>query len=309
MKTLLLLISLPYLALTSYCQSTETTTAIVNFGWIPDGSGIVFTAIRFQSDRKQPPQAAIYKWDAKTQNIDLLIKDAGNPSISPDGSTMAYSAMTKGFMGNMDIYLYNFQTKTQTPLCIDTLRESSPSWSPNGDKIVYTVVSGVEKGMRHASWDIYTINIKTKEKKQISPSNGHKHFNPVWAPKGNKIVYYLEKGDNRDQIYITDENGSYHTNLTNDTTTHNYYPSWINDEILYTYDPGQQVIINPETREKRMIADFKAFVAAYNSKTKKIAYLTPGSRANPSDLMIYDLTTKTNVTVVSKDQTSKLPLH
>jgi hypothetical protein len=106
----------------------------------------------------------------------------------------------------------------------------------------------------------------------------YKSYDPNWCLDSKKIVYYLEKGDNHDQIWLTDINGSFHTNLTNDTTTHNYFPSWFDERtILYTQNPGALMMMMNDGSNKRKIKDMGADQAKYNAISKQFVYLTTES--------------------------------
>jgi len=72
--------------------------------------------------------------------------------------------------------------------------------------------------------DMCILDLATNKVKQITQSHPHKSYSPVWRPDSKKIVYYFEKGDGHDQVWLTDDEGSFHTNLANDITTHNYFP-------------------------------------------------------------------------------------
>jgi len=65
----------------------------------------------------------------------------------------------------------------------------------------------------------------------------------------------LEKGDSKDQIYLTDSEGSFHKNLTNDNH-HNIYPSWTHDgRIIYTRDKGELMVMNSDGTGKEQFLD------------------------------------------------------
>jgi Tol biopolymer transport system component len=274
---------------------------------MPDGKAIIFSAVRSDKARKLIPEIGIFRVDLITSEVIEIVKNAQGPAIDPAGKRMAYTKlMGPGFQSNSDIYLYDFKTRMEQPLVADTLRESAPSWSPDGKKIVYSVLSNMANGMRFANLDLFVIDLSAGETKQITESSGFKNYNPEWAPSGNKITYYLEKGDNRDQIYLTDENGSFHDNLTADTSTHNFYPSWIGKQILFTRSPGKIFTMDENGGQKSILEGLPAFWAKYNKTTDKIAFLSQGSRTNPSQLMIFDMKTKQSYAPISKETLEKL---
>ncbi|HKC36651.1 MAG TPA: hypothetical protein VKB95_11335 [Chitinophagaceae bacterium] len=284
-------------------------TNVLDIAWMPDGKALCVAVIRSDKARKRTPQFAIFKLDLKTGKTALLIKNASGPGISPDGRKMAYTKRDGPVpLGNTDIYIYDFKTKLEKPIIADSVRESSPSWSPDGKKLVYTVLANLDKGIRYADLNLWVVNIETGEKKEILEANGVgvKMYNPVWAPAGNKIVYYLEKGDGRDQIYITDENGSYQTNLTADTSTHNYYPGWIGNQILYTRSPGKIITMNPDGSQKSIIEKLQTSRAFYNAKTDKIAFSAPFGEQNLPTIKIFDMKTKQVTNVISAEVLNSL---
>ena len=293
-----------FLFTTFTLPAQDITTNVVEFAWLPDGSGLLTTIIRFDRAKRQFLGSGIFKWDAKTGGVSLLIKNAVGASFSPDGTKLAFTKRT-GDPRSADIYLYDFASQVETPLLTDTLREDHASWSPSGDKIVFTL----SHSNFRSELKMYVYNFITKEKRQISPLNGHLHFNPKWSPHGNAIVYYLEKGDQHDQIYLTDENGSFHTNLTDNSETHNYYPSWLGGDIVYTQHPDQIIIMNLKTKQKKVVEGLKAYLASYDAKAERIAYLTPGSMENPSKLMIFDVKTKVSTATITREQLNALKLE
>jgi Tol biopolymer transport system component len=282
-------------------------TNIFGATWMPDGKSICFTVFKMDSERKNPPRVAIYIMDLKTSRPELLFKDALSPYASPDGKFIAYTSLTESSLrGNTDIVVYDLKNRTQKVIVNTPARESAASWSPDGKKLVYTTESNAETGPRSSNLNIWIVDLATGDKKQITTTvNADKCYDPMWSPKGDAIVYYLEKGDNRDQIYLTDERGSFHTNLTGDTTTHNFYPSWYGDKIIYTHAPGEVVIMDPDTR-KRSSLDIKSSRSVYNPKVEQILYATPGSREIQSVLMIYDIRTKQSNRVISQEVVDSL---
>jgi len=149
---------------------------------------------------------------------------------------------------------------------------------------------------QHATIDICVLNIATKQIKQITQSGKDKSYDPNWCPDSKKIVYYLEKGDGRDQIWLTDINGSFHTNLTNDTTTHNYFPSWFDEQtIFYTQDPETILMMNLNGSNRRKIEGINSYHIKYNSGAGKFVYVNTESDNN---VMVYDWKKKTSTVML-----------
>jgi Tol biopolymer transport system component len=161
-------------------------------------------------------------------------------------------------------------------------------WSPDGKHLAYNTSS---KGNgQSATIDICILTIATKRVKQITHSGKEKAYDPNWSPDSKKIVYYLEKGDNHDQIWLTDINGSFHTNLTNDTTTHNYFPSWFDEQtILYTQSPETILLMNVNNKKKTRVEGINSEQVKYNAAAGKFVYVTTETDNN---VILFDWKTK-----------------
>ena len=132
--------------------------------------------------------------------------------------------------------------------------------------------SGVDQ---YATIDICVLNVATRQVKQITQSGKDKSYDPAWGPDSKRIVYYLEKGDSHDQIWLTDLNGSFHTNLTNDTTTHNYFPSWFDEQtIIYTQSPETLMMMNTDGSNRRKVEGINATPVKYNSRAGQLVFIT-----------------------------------
>lgn len=251
--------------------------------WLPDGKQLLLSAVKFsKTEQGVPPLSRVFIYDLTTKKLTPTLSNATNISVSPNGKSVAF--LKRDDKRREDIYLYDLTTGLETILKTDTFSKFSLSWSPDGRKLTYNIAYKGEG--RHASIDICIMDIVTKQVKQISHSGKHKSYNPVWGPDGKHIVYYLEKGDQHDQIYLTDTTGSFHRNITNDTNTLNYYPSWIDSKtILYTLNPNQIASISIDGSKKRIFPGLNTDRAIYNSATRRIAYI---DNSMGNKVVIYD---------------------
>ena len=81
-----------------------------------------------------------------------------SPDISPDGRTVAFSAL-EGAVG--DIYLLDLETRDVTNLTEDEFADYAPTFSPDGSYLVYLArVSGNNK--------LFKLDLGTKEKTQLT---------------------------------------------------------------------------------------------------------------------------------------------
>ncbi len=267
-------------------ESADTTKVyvVLNMDWMPDGKSIVFTGARFDRSRKTPPKFTIFRVDPDTKVISKVLDDAADVSVSADGKKIAFVDKKEPLRWTSDIYMYNLVTGEKTQVVSDTFRKSNPSWSPDGNKIVFNLMRNSQNGHRDAQMDIRIIDLGTGNISQISENDGLKSFNPMWAPHGDYIVYYQEKGDNRDKIYLTDSEGSFHRNLTADTSTHNFYPSWYNDKIIFTRASNMKMIdINGKSIVS--VPKINSFRTVYNKMADKFTFL----ERNNNEIKVFDL--------------------
>ena len=252
---------------------------------------ILVSTIKMDGGRKSPPKFKSMIFDMKNKKLEPFVDDASNAVVSPDGKNIVYVKRSPD--NRSDLYIYNIKSGKHSALADDTLNVSAPSWSSDGKYIAYnTFIHSQRTGI-----EIVVMNVKTRETKQITSSGNFSSYSPVWSPKNNLIVYYLEKGDNHDQIYLTDSNGSFHKNLTNDMTTHNFYPSWMGDDIIYTLAPRKIATIKTDGTKGPILEGIESFSAKYNPQLKKIIYLD-----DANNLMLYDVEKKTSeVLLESKD--------
>jgi Tol biopolymer transport system component len=231
-------------------------------------------------------------YDFKPETISLLPIDGGGLAVSPDGNLVTF---IKRVMDKDQIYLYDFSIKKEKLLVGDTLRKYALNWSPDSKNIIYNIQLG--RGA-NAKVEICIYNILTNTIKQITENSGFKRYNPAWNTTNDKVVYTAEKGDKRDQIYLTDKHGSFHTNLTNDTTTHNFAPVWLDKRtIIYNQSPDYLMTMKIDGSHKQRVEGIRTTQFKYNTATKKIAYLD-----NEGNLLLFDLKSKIKKLVISTSQ-------
>jgi len=141
--------------------------------------------------------------------------------ISPDGDRVAYSVKTSnaerdGYQGA--IWLAPFDgSRPPIQITAGTAQDSTPRWSPNGDRLAFTSDRGdVPKGKKRPPRNVFLLALAGGEARQLT------HFSDdcsdlVWSPDGRSIAFVVrdaKESDDDDGVrvydrarYRTDEGG------------------------------------------------------------------------------------------------------
>jgi len=186
---------------------------LVKPSWSPDGKWIAFL-------NESGTQGDIYL--IRSDGIDLRrltdssdISRDGNLVWSPDGKQLAYSAHRDG---NIEIYVMNADGSNQQRLTNTSVNELFPSLSPDGKKIVYSVV------------DFFTFNAQIRLMNVdgsgdiILADEGSVNEDAVWADDGQYIVFQSNRDGNY-EVYIMQADGSDQRRLTQNSGWDGW-PGW-----------------------------------------------------------------------------------
>jgi Tol biopolymer transport system component len=273
-RILLLLLSLA-LAMTVCPQKqtadTNYANRVTSVTWMPDGKSFLFSVVKFhRHDRQAPFFSKVFRYDLSTTKIIGLFENGSNLAPSPDCNSIAF--LKRDDRVSSDIHVYHLEKKEQSLLATDSTKKNALAWSPDGKKIMYNISHRGEG--QNSIIEICVLDLATKKVKQVTQSHPHKSYNPAWCPDSKRIVYYFEKGDGHDQVWLTDDEGSFHRNLTNDTTTHNYFPSWINEKtIFYTQSPETIITMNIDGSNRQKLEGLNHYHPKYSPVAGLFAYV------------------------------------
>ncbi len=142
------------------------------------------------------------------------------PSVSPDGTKVAYSSDRDG---KPMVYTMNADGSNVKRVTFAGNYNSSPSWSPDGKKIVFSGQDG-----KH--FDIFIMNADGTGLERLTSANkkdGRPATNefPNFSPDGRQVMFVSNRTGNN-QIFVINVDGTNERRLTFDQ--YNYYsPKWL----------------------------------------------------------------------------------
>jgi TolB protein len=175
----------------------------------PDGNNILLTLSR----GRFPKLYLINTSGEITQKLTTGSYIDTSPSFAPNGQEVVFISDRVGYpqLYIMNINGGNIRRLSTKGFC------DSPSWSPRGDKIVFT--------MRQAksNYDLYIYDLPTTKITRLTKNQG-KNENPSWSPDG-RFVTFCSNRSGKSEIYIMAIDGSGTRKLT-EMPGNSYSPTW-----------------------------------------------------------------------------------
>ena len=211
-------------------------------------------------------------WSRFTRISETAGEETG-PTISPDGSTVAYSTRING---GWDIYAQRVGGRNATPIVNDPQRDEGgaafspdgsliafhesddvggifiagatgesvrritdagfhPAWSPDGSQIAFGTEEIIDPASRTGDSNVYTVSATGGSPRKVVEGDG---VQPSWSPSGRRIVYWSNTGGQRD-IYTVAAAGGARVPVTQDAAI-DWSPVWTPDGrfIYFASDRG-----------------------------------------------------------------------
>jgi TolB protein len=199
---------------TSICRLMRIDTALEDMSLSPDGSRIVYMAVKDKN-------ADIYTMNVDGTDIQQLTNDPAidrDPAWSPDGQSIAFVSSRREHWG---VYVMDSDGSHLRGVYESGYqRFYDPFWSPDGQKIAFT-----REGDFFEPDGIYIENMRQHQLTMLTPFNA---ASPVWSPDGKQIAFITSSLDGNYEIYAIHADGTNLRRLTNNP----YFdgmPSWSPD--------------------------------------------------------------------------------
>jgi len=149
--------------------------------WSPDGKYLLFSKIRFGEHTNFVYD--LYRLNVVTHDLDRLSSDARleYPDYSPDGKSIVAVQFRRS---GSDLVLLDADGSNIRPLTSfhdDEVEVYSPRWSPNGQRIAFSVFR--ENGMR----DVAVVDVASRALELVTNDSINDRY-PVWSPGGDSVL-------------------------------------------------------------------------------------------------------------------------
>ena len=198
------------------------------------------------------------------------------PAVSPDGTRLAYFAVTRGPIGPdvppppMRIHISNLDGSGDRAITPRSLFAGDPDWSPDGTRIVY---AEVRERRGRVDDRLMLINPDGTGRRPLTQYGGLDEINPKWTPDGRTIVFEsLRQTGRRSSIMAIPSTGGTPRTLSDsrgyDT---NPIPSPDGTRMLFTSDRHRP-------RRERLNSGFELYTMATDGSD--VVRLTTNRRAD-----------------------------
>jgi TolB protein len=160
--------------------------------------GVTESKIYFVSDRTGHKEIWEMDYDGANQHpITHQGSISLSPRISPDGSRLAFSSLTKS---SWEIMMYSFDLNRLVSFPRFGGTNLSPAWAPDGTKLAFS-------GSRAGDTEIYVTDAAGGDMKHLTSGKGP-YVSPTWNRKTGAQIAFVSGRTGLPQIYTMEADGT-----------------------------------------------------------------------------------------------------
>jgi TolB protein len=199
---------------------TAFKSPLVSPAWSPNGADLYFAALRGAAWNLYavPSAGGTARQASRGGSLNIA------PAIGPDGA-LAYASNKDG---NSEIYVGNADGTGSRRLTVNRAIDTSPSWSPSGQRIAFTSDRG-------GSAQVYVMDRDGGNQRKLISGFSYSD-SPQWSPKGDKIAFVVRTGG-KFEVYVANADGSNPRALASEGSNEN--PHWSPDGRLLVYSSNR----------------------------------------------------------------------
>ena len=196
-------------------------------------AGIAESQIYFVSDRSGHKEIWAMDYDGSNQHqLTHLGSIALSPRISPDGSRVAFSALTKT---GWEIMMYSLDLNRVVSFPHMGGTNLSPGWSGDGTKLAFSSSRGGDP-------EIYVADASGANLRRMTTAKGP-DVSPVWNRKTNAQIAFVSGRTGLPQIYTMEADGTNQQRMTDQgyAVSPNWSPNgqFLSFAWVRKYGPGE----------------------------------------------------------------------
>lgn len=168
--------------------------------WDADGKRFVFAAVS-----KGQPLLTLLDVEGGKIEREIVFAEMGeilNPTWSPDGRYVAFSALVGGLT---DLFIYDLKADTLKKMTHDPFADLYPAWSPDGRWIAFSTdrFSTDLSILSIGDYELALLDPVSGEIEKVPAFNRAKNINPQWSADG-KSLYFLSDQNGISNVYRID---------------------------------------------------------------------------------------------------------